>query len=477
MQSTSSEFLISSGERRTGSGHAIRSRAVSGALVLGLGYVLAARQGVGAQQDTKGKGTNLCSAGQSRDVQGNLVSTDAAMARDSTGNLYGTTFSGGITGGACSAGGCGTVFKLDPNGTKTVLYRFRGEADGAHPEAGLIRDREGNLYGVAGGDAKRGGIVFRINPAGKETVLYRFTGGTDGKDPRTGVTCDLAGTLYGAANGGSTSDFCFSGVCGVVFKLEASGKESTLYRFEGGAGGWLPNPGFAWDSAGNLFGTTLGGTTAGICPATGCGVVFKVDQTGKETVIYRFRGGADGAGPGGGLICDSAGNLYGTAGGGQTGANCMSTGCGVIFKLDPTGRQTVLHRFTGGADGANPMAGLIRDQAGNLYGTALFGGITSGECAAHRGCGVVFKVDPKGKETVIYSFTGGTDGAGPAVGLLRDSTGNLYGMTSIGGASCRTLSCGCGVVFKLDSAGKETVIYRFKGGADGENVPLPLMLE
>ena len=154
--------------------------------------------------------------------------------------------------------------------------------------------------------------------------------------------------------------------------------------------------------------------------------------------------------PYGGLIRDSKGNLYGTTNGGG------ASGAGVVFKVDTSGNETVLYSFTGGADGGYPLAGVIRDSAGNLYGTTNGGGAS--------GAGVVFKVDTSGNETVLYSFTGGADGGFPLwVVLARDSAGNLYGTTAGGGAS------GAGVVFKVDTSGNETVLYSFTGGADGGN--------
>jgi uncharacterized repeat protein (TIGR03803 family) len=153
-----------------------------------------------------------------------------------------------------------------------------------------------------------------------------------------------------------------------------------------------------------------------------------------------------------GVIEDSAGNLYGTTYGGGTSGN------GVVFKLDTTGKETVLYSFTGGADGAAPFAAVIRDSAGSLYGTTRYGGVSN--------AGVVFKLDTTGKETVLYRFTGGADGGAPQAGVIRDLAGNLYGTTSQGGASI----C-CGTVFKLDTTGKETVLCSFTGGADGGAPP------
>jgi uncharacterized repeat protein (TIGR03803 family) len=157
-------------------------------------------------------------------------------------------------------------------------------------------------------------------------------------------------------------------------------------------------------------------------------VVFKVDPTGNETTLYSFTGGADGGAPVASLVRDAAGNFYGTTSEGG------AYGAGVVFQLDLTGNETVLHSFTGGADGGSPMAGLIRDAEGNLYGTASGGGA--------YGNGVLFELHPTGEETVLYSFTGGADGAFPDASLLPYK-GALYGTTSGGGAY------GNGVVFKL----------------------------
>jgi uncharacterized repeat protein (TIGR03803 family) len=184
------------------------------------------------------------------------------------------------------------------------------------------------------------------------------------------------------------------------------------------------------DKAGNLYGTTLQGSPLNCIGTGGCGVVFKLDTTGTETVLHTFVG-PDGTYPIGDLVRDKAGNLYGTTYAGGT------YGEGTVFKLDTTGTETVLYSFTGLADGAVPRAGLVRDKAGNLYGTTVEGGNLS--CS----CGVVFKLDPAGGETLLHTFTGGADGGILYGGLVRDKAGNLYGTTANGGAS------GAGTVFKL----------------------------
>jgi uncharacterized repeat protein (TIGR03803 family) len=255
-----------------------------------------------------------------------------------------------------------------------------------------------------------------------------------------------------------------------------------LYAFTGGVDGSNPDTGLIRDAAGNLYGTTpLGGNTSSSCPdgPSGCGVVFKLDPSGQHyRVLYTFTGGTDGGSPAGSLIRDAAGNLYGTAGGGNTSSSCPegSFGCGVVFKVDPSGNETVLYTFTGGTDGLGP-GNLIRDAAGNLYGTADGGGDFS--CSQGHGCGVVFKLDPAGNETVLHTFTGGAAGSEP-VGLIRDAAGDFYGLTLFGGDTasslCRGGVGGCGVLFNLDGQGQHyRVLHTFTGGADGANPTASLL--
>src|ERR1035438_5216727 len=213
--------------------------------------------------------------------------------------------------------------------------------------------------------------------------------------------------------------------------------ETVLHNFASQPRGSLPNA-VTRDPAGNLYGTTYQGGTAN------AGVVFKLDTAGQETWQYSFTGGADGGNPYAGVIGYATG-LYGTtyAGG--------AANRGVVYKVDTSGHQTVLYSFTGGADGGQPYAGVIRDSAGNLYGTTYDGG--KGEA------GVVYKLDAAGNYTVLYSFTGGSDGGYPHAGVIRDSAGNLYGTTPFGGT-------GSGVAYKLDTADRKAALYAFTGGAD-----------
>jgi uncharacterized repeat protein (TIGR03803 family) len=337
----------------------------------------------------------------------------AGLIADKKGNLYGVSEIGGV---GCGRDGCGTVFKVSPSNSKTTLYKFLGGSDGAHPSTGLVMDEEGNLYGTTpvGGntdtcgpshDERSGGcgIVFKIAADRTESVLHTFTGGNDGGTPSSGLIADNAGNLYGATlTGGSASD-CGIGSygCGTLFKLATNGSETFVHVFQGGnSDGAFPVGSPIADTAGNLYGTTVGGGSTDDCGAQkkglhkiGCGTIFKLAPDGNETIIHVFTGGSDGAYPLGGVIADGAGNLYGTTGGGGSTKNCGigAYGCGIVFKLAPDGTETILHVFTGTKkDGGYPTAGLIADEKGNLYGTTYVGG--AHDCAKHTGCGIVFKL-------------------------------------------------------------------------------------
>jgi uncharacterized repeat protein (TIGR03803 family) len=303
--------------------------------------------------------------------KGDGGSPQAGLFLSPGGGLYGTTFLGGDT--SCS---CGTVFELLPNGAFTVLYKFTG-ADGANPAAALIADGNGNLYGTTsqGGRGRpNDGTVFKLAPPVKEgagwteTVLHTFWGGADGANPYARLVRDGAGNLYGTTLLGGAFDR------GTVFELDAAGKERVLYSFSGQADGAYPNADLILDGPGNAYGTTNEGGDA-----AHHGTVFKLDKTGTLTVLHTFAGGKDGSSPDAGLILDESGNLYGTTTqGGDKDNN------GTVFKLDKTGRLTVLHTFTAGLGGAYPYAGLVRDPAGNLYGTVVDVGPS--------GNGVAFKI-------------------------------------------------------------------------------------
>src|SRR5271166_996272 len=257
---------------------------------------------------------------------------DSELLRDAAGNIYGTTNTGGRTKGTCPQGGCGTAFKMDKTGKMAWVYRFNAPKSYT-PEAGLLRDKAGHLYGttVSGGDTKcfssGCGTVFRLNSTGtRETVLYKFTGTPDGSMPTARLIEDASGNLYGTTYSGGASGY------GTVFKLDTTGKETILHNFAGppggGGDGAYAYEGLTRDTAGNLYSVATEGG------AYGEGVVYKLDTAGSETLLYSFRGGSDGSYPNSELVPDSAGNLYGTTKEGGNG-QCGSTGCGTVFKLTP----------------------------------------------------------------------------------------------------------------------------------------------
>jgi uncharacterized repeat protein (TIGR03803 family) len=359
----------------------------------------------------------------------------SSLIRDAAGDFYGTTYAGG-------ANGTGTVFKLDRTGALTVLHSFGpypGE-DGGGPDAGLIRDSAGNFYGTTYyGGAIGYGIVFKVDVNGQETIMHAFGAGSDGALPTDSLVEGSAGNFYGTTNAGGAFN------SGTVFEMDESGDERVLYSFSGQADGGTPAGGLIRDEAGNLYGTTTygGSGPCDVARATGCGVVFKLDANGSETVLHSFSK-VDGAHPCASLARDSAGNLYGTT------SNGGAHDRGVVFQLNGSGKETVLYSFAG-PDGAWPYANVIRDAAGNLYGTTRFGGISSYNCTG--GCGTVFEISPSGTETMLYKFGGAAnrDGANPVSGLIKDPAGNLYGTTEYGGTpACDSdPSLGCGAVFRL----------------------------
>jgi uncharacterized repeat protein (TIGR03803 family) len=341
--------------------------------------------------------------------------------------------------------------------TFNTLYKFRGAPDGGMPQGGLALDNSGNLYGVTlYGGTSFYGTAFKVSPNGKEKVLYNFNAGY-GMDPDAAPTFGPDGALYGTTEFGGFHRY------GAVFRVDKQGRETVLYDFRGGVDGSRPN-GVVLDRQRNIYGVTVeGGKGNKGCNGFGCGLIYRIDVAGNRKVLYRFTGGKDGGAPTG-IIIDSSGNLYGTTIlGGNVGCN-GGIGCGAVFKLDKTGRETVLHSFTDtGGDGNYPDAGL--SLLGNdLYGTTEDGGNL--DCNGGNGCGIVFKVTKDGKETVLHEFTGGADGGMPNGGVFVDKKGNIYGTTWDGGnGNC---SYGCGVVFMLDPSGNETVLHNFADVSEGE---------
>ncbi len=366
----------------------------------------------------------------------------AGLIQDASGNLFGTTLYGGTN-------NLGSIFKLYADDhqasgyAESVLYSFSG-TDGQGPQADLVMDASGNLYGTTAnggfigasgnGGGTANGTVFRITPnsaqppAYTQSVLYSFTD-LDGAHPYAGLILDASGNLYGTTTNGGTNNQ------GTVFKISANGTESVLHSFGDSTDGRVPIASVIIDANGNLYGTTnLGGDY-------GYGTVFKLspDNTQPsgyaESVLYSFGGnGADGQYPQAKLIMDANGNLYGTTYLGGTNSN------GTVFKLSPNNTQisgyteTVVHSFGGGKDGTFPYAGLVMDANGNLYGTTYSGGSNNQ--------GTLFEITANGTETVLHSFNT-SDGKNPQAGLIINATGILYGTTPSGGAY------GNGTVFRF----------------------------
>lgn len=326
-----------------------------------------------------------------------------------------------------------TVCTISAQGqTFTNLYTFNGP-DGSTPTAGLFRDSAGNLYGTTFyGGAHGLGTVFKFDANNNETVLYSFAGGSDGANPYGGLIGDSAGNFYGTTAAGG-SPVC---QCGTVFKLSSSSKETILYRFRGGTDGAIPWSGLVRDSLGNLYGTTTSGGHSNY------GTVFKVTGGGKESVLYRFRAGNDGSMPAAGLIRDSAGNLYGTASG-------DSGGAGVLFKIDSTYHYSVLYELDVN-DYGRPYADISF-----CYGNSICG--TQYQCEG----GSVWKYTMSGTFTVLYSPPDYYAGCWLAGGVVQDKAGNLYSTASGGGGG------DSGTIFEVYPQGGGQTLYSFSGSNYG----------
>jgi uncharacterized repeat protein (TIGR03803 family) len=292
------------------------------------------------------------------------------------------------------------------------------------------------------------------------TVLYKFTGQADGGQPYSSVILDKAGNLYGTTNIGGDLAACpsYNG-CGVVYKLDSSGNQTVLHTFTSSPDGQNPTYGNLFqDEAGNLYGTTTYGGTGD------CGVVYEVSKQGKESVLHSFPAEpGDGECPDGGIIGNADG-LFGTTFSGGTG----DYSAGTVFTINRTGKESVLHNFDGN-DGFGPVSILTQDPEGNLFGLTSTGGST--------GQGTVFEVSKTGEFSTIYTFKGAPDGAQPFVApLVFDKAGNAYGATWEGGNAAKCPAFGCGVVFKLDrKTARETVLHAFVG-TDGD-FPTGLLLD
>ncbi|MFZ0481328.1 MAG: Ig-like domain-containing protein [Terriglobales bacterium] len=362
--------------------------------------------------------------------------------------------------------------------TQTVLHQFgSAQLDGVYPSGGLIKDNDGNFYGATSNGGQIGlGSVFEFTPSssgGTYNAIYSSQYGPCDYYISF-LSIDSLGNLYG------TCDFFHGGVFEISKGSDGNWIESNAYGFTGVYDGAVPSSPVVVDSAGNVYSTTL---NHGAYDVGTIDELALADSQWLENTLLAFGGGGVTAAGPDALIMDSAGDLYGTAGG-QTLSNQ-----GVLFKLHHTAKgwvYSVIHAFQGGPnDGGWPMGNLTFDAAGNIYGTAGEGLQASGEC-----CGGVYKITKSGKISWLYVFQGGADGALPASGVVFDKNGNLYGTTYEGGGGnpdyCGTgIGYGCGVVFKLTppssesstAAWTESVLHTFTGGTDGDFAAGPLVLD
>ena len=318
---------------------------------------------------------------------------------------YGTTLYGGI-------GGAGTLFSVTSTGTVTTLHNFAAATDGAQPNDMLAADPDGNIYGTTQAGGKfGGGTIYEFTTGQVLKVRHAFDAAVgDGASPLQGLVRSSAGALYGAAAGGAIS------TNGSVFEVNRVGVYVTRYKFLSAGDGHCPFSSVAVDAQGNVYGTVVGNGFGG----DPNGAVWKLSTKNLLTPLYVFKDGADGEYPDQSPVVDAAGNLYGTIitmNGSQY--------AGAVWKIDTKGAFSLIHKFTGMADGFAPNGPLMIDTDGNLYGTTLSGGGTK----AKQGYGTVFRLTPGGAFTTIHTFYG-PDGSNPTGTLAHDSTGAIYGATT-----------------------------------------------
>jgi uncharacterized repeat protein (TIGR03803 family) len=348
---------------------------------------------------------------------------EAALLLASDGNFYGTTLGGGTGSNPNCPSGCGTVFKITPTGVLTTLHNFDW-TDGAFPEAALVQATDGDLYGTTSGGGTRSnpncssgcGTVFKITPEGALTTLHNFDW-TDGAFLRAALVQASDGNFYGTTPQGGTGsnpNCSYYYGCGTVFKITPTGVLTTLHNFDWTDGSFV-TAGLVQASDGNFYGTTGAGAVG-----PGYGTVFKITPEGALTTLHNFDGN-DGSGANG-LVQAADGNFYGTTTYGG------SYGNGTVFKITPEGALTTLHNFDGN-DGSFTTAGLMQASDGNFYGTTGTGGVNNrgNYCGPIGGCGTIFKMTPAGALTTLHNFDG-NDGVF-ANGLVEADDGNVYGTT------------------------------------------------
>jgi uncharacterized repeat protein (TIGR03803 family) len=354
----------------------------------------------------------------------------------------------------------------------TVLHTFTASPDGAFPGP-IIRDAHGNIFGTtySGGLASCGegtcGTIFRIDPAGNESVVFAFSGGSQGDNPIATLAEDSAGNLLGTTEGDG-----FFGLS-VAYEVNTS-RQETILAPNAPTGGELDSP-LLVGANGNIYGMTpYGGDDSCGNNNFGCGELFSITPSDEFTMLHAFTG-PDGIRPEGGLVEDANGNLYGAAFAGGD-ENCKTigfqypndpnnreTGCGTVFELGADGTFSVLHTFSGKTDGSGPL-GLIIDSEGNLYGIAQNGGIHQGNGSTY-GLGTIFKLaTTTGTFSTLFEFTPRIYQDQRYVGqLVRDMEGNLYGIQQLGGAN----NTGC--LFRINPSGEYTNLFDFDVEIDGKN--------
>jgi uncharacterized repeat protein (TIGR03803 family) len=385
-----------------------------------------------------------------------------AQGRD--GNLYSTTAVGGCDGSN------GAAFKITPKGKLTVVYSFNHAiGDQILAVGGLTLGTDGDFWGTNEGGELGLGNIFKLTAAGKET-RFSVLGGTNnvnGIEPTAPPVQGMDGNFYGTTNQGGNIKICTYnyGGCGVVYRITPSGKFKVIHTFDQ-TNGANPTDPLVLGTDGNFYGTTeLGGTFGKIFENSG--VVFKITPAGKYTVLYVFcsqTNCTDGANPLDGLVQATDGNFYGTTEYGGTGTGGFRQG--VVFKITPAGKLTVLYNFCSLAsckDGSNPYGGLVQATDGNFYGTTIAGGANN--------FGTIFQITPKGKHTLLHSFentTGALFGQEPEVTLIQNTNGILYGDTYAGG----TAVGGLGVFYSFDISLKPFVSMVNWYGAIGQTIEI-----
>jgi uncharacterized repeat protein (TIGR03803 family) len=338
------------------------------------------------------------------------------------GNLYGVTAAGGVNGN-------GTVFKISPAGTETVLYSFAitNGIDGREPVGSLVQTSDGNFYGLTFfGGAAQDGTLFQITPDGYESVVHTFgVHSNDGMFPNPSLVLGMDGNFYGTTLAGGAHGI------GVAYEVTPLVLETIFYDFDDSP----PTVTFIQAADGTFYGTNVGGQY-------GNGLVYSLTPGGEATVVYNFgTAAADGKQPVGGLLEGSDGNFYGVT------VNGGANNTGTVFRVSPAGVVDFLYAFgpaAPGNAGSTPQAGLIQAKDGNFYGTTSRGGTNN--------TGTVYQLSASGTVSTLYSFgpASGTDGTGPVTSLVQGTDGSLYGTTPSGGAFQSGGSAPLGTVFRID---------------------------